>query len=325
MSSKGQEDITEDDIQVGGTADVKWRKNNQSATYPAKLEKSRRTKAGVIEYRVHYKNWNKRYDEWVTLDRIMCVYDESGKALKSRIDSSGEDDNGEDDDDDAVEEPPKKKVNLRAKSKGQPIPEPNEASEDKDESDDGKDESESDTVPVTTQPTVYKIGDHFTGAGVLDDLGNSDDEGSDANDENEESSPPSKPVQCAAGCGKDAQVDSIYCSVECILKHAMKVPNKDGAKKGTGSKDGRPSPSSAGPSSSGTPRGDDIPPLETAPPDEPPPEDDSRSDEDFLPDDFEPKPKSKREKKNKKRTVFKTIEVKIKRNKITTSKISKGS
>ena len=51
MSTKGQEDITEDDIQVGGTADVKWRKNGQSATYPAKLEKSRRTKAGVIEYK----------------------------------------------------------------------------------------------------------------------------------------------------------------------------------------------------------------------------------------------------------------------------------
>ena len=51
MSSKRQEDITEDDIQVGGTADVKWRKNGQSATYPAKLEKSRRTKAGVIEYK----------------------------------------------------------------------------------------------------------------------------------------------------------------------------------------------------------------------------------------------------------------------------------
>ena len=125
----------------------------------------------------------------------------------------------------------------------------------------------------------------------------SDDEGSDENDETESNSQ-SKPVQCAAGCGKDAQVDSIYCSVECILKHAMKVPNKDAAKKGTGTKDGKPSPNTSG--QSGTPRGDDIPPLETAPPDEPPPEDDSRSDEDFIPEDLEPKPKSKRDKKIKK-------------------------
>ena len=128
-------------------------------------------------------------------------------------------------------------------------------------------------------------------------MGDSDDEGSDENEETESNSQ-SKPVQCAAGCGKDAQVDSIYCSVECILKHAMKVPNKDAAKKGAGTKDGKPSPNTSGPS--GTPRGDDIPPLETAPPDEPPPEDDSRSDEDFVPEDLEPKPKSKRDKKIKK-------------------------
>jgi len=98
----------------------------------------------------------------------------------------------------------------------------------------------------------------------------------------------------------------------------MKVPNKDAAKKGTGSKEDKSkpkSPSSSG-QSSGTPRGDDIPPLETAPPDEPPPEDDSRSDEDFVPDeDFEPKPKSKRDKKVKKepsskRSKSKTKEIK---------------
>lgn len=290
MSSKLQEDITEDDIQVGGTADVKWRKNGQSATYPAKLEKSRRTKAGVIEYKVHYKNWNKRYDEWVTLDRIMCVYDESGKVLKSRIDSSEEDENG--DDDEVAEEPPKKKVNLRAKSKGEPKQEePEEKPEgDKDESETEKDGSESDTVPVTTPKTSVIE----SGAGILDDLGNSDDEGSDENDETGSNQQSSKPVQCAAGCGKDAQVDSIYCSVECILKHAMKVPTER-------AKDGKPSPSTSGPSSLGTPRGEDIPALETAPPDEPPPEDDSRSDdEDFVPEDLEPKPKSKRDRKIKK-------------------------
>ena len=78
----------------------------------------------------------------------MCVYDESGKPLKSRIDSSEEDDN-DDEDDEVVEEPPKKKVNLRAKSKGQPKPEPKEELEDKDESETEKDESESDTVPVS--------------------------------------------------------------------------------------------------------------------------------------------------------------------------------
>ena len=36
-------------------------------------------------FRVHYKNWNKRYDEWVELDRIMRVYDEGGDVIKSRV------------------------------------------------------------------------------------------------------------------------------------------------------------------------------------------------------------------------------------------------
>ena len=78
----------------------------------------------------------------------MCVYDESGKPLKSRIDSSEEDDN-DDEDEEVIEEPPKKKVNLRAKSKGQPKPEPEEEIEKDDESDTEKDESGSDTVPVS--------------------------------------------------------------------------------------------------------------------------------------------------------------------------------
>ena len=88
----------------------------------------------------------------------MCVYDEAGKPLKSRIDSSEDDDN-DDEDDDVVEEPPKKKVNLRAKSKGQPKPEPvEEPVEDKDESGSEKDESGSDTVPVS-----YHFVSHVTG------------------------------------------------------------------------------------------------------------------------------------------------------------------
>ena len=36
-------------------------------------------------FRVHYKNWNKRYDEWVELDRIMRVYDDAGRMIKSRV------------------------------------------------------------------------------------------------------------------------------------------------------------------------------------------------------------------------------------------------
>ena len=78
----------------------------------------------------------------------MCVYDESGKPLKSRIDSSEEDEN-DDEDEEVIEEPPKKKVNLRAKSKGQPKPEPEEEIEKDDESETEKDESGSDTVPVS--------------------------------------------------------------------------------------------------------------------------------------------------------------------------------
>ena len=94
----------------------------------------------------------------------MCVYDESGKPLKTRLDSS---DDG-DDDDEVAEEPPKKKVNLRAKSKGQPKPEPTEESEDdNDESEGEKDESESDTVPVSyhfvshVTGVIITLGDHF--------------------------------------------------------------------------------------------------------------------------------------------------------------------
>ena len=46
----------------------------------------------------------------------MCVYDESGKPLKSRIDSSEDDDNDDEDDDDVVEEPPKKKSKVSSLS-----------------------------------------------------------------------------------------------------------------------------------------------------------------------------------------------------------------
>ena len=96
----------------------------------------------------------------------MCVYDESGKPLKSRIDSSEEDDN-DDEDEEVIEEPPKKKVNLRAKSKGQPKPEPEEEIEKDDESETEKDESGSDTVPVSyhfvshvTRVIFITLGDH---------------------------------------------------------------------------------------------------------------------------------------------------------------------
>ena len=36
-------------------------------------------------FSVHYKNWNKRYDEWVVLESVMRIYDESGEILKSRV------------------------------------------------------------------------------------------------------------------------------------------------------------------------------------------------------------------------------------------------
>ena len=39
----------------------------------------------IFNFRVHYKNWNKRYDEWVELTRIMRIYDEAGQVLKSRV------------------------------------------------------------------------------------------------------------------------------------------------------------------------------------------------------------------------------------------------
>ena len=71
------------------------------------------------------------------------------------------------------------------------------------------------------------------------DLGNSDDPESDENEA--DSNTQSKPLQCAAGCDKDAQF-FLYCSVGCRLEAAMKVPNKDSSKKRTGAKDGIPSP-----------------------------------------------------------------------------------
>ena len=46
------DEITVDDIQIGGAADVKWQKNDVSAVYPAVLQKSRVNKnTGVPEYR----------------------------------------------------------------------------------------------------------------------------------------------------------------------------------------------------------------------------------------------------------------------------------
>ena len=42
--------ITVDDIQIGGTADIKYVKNGAAAVYPAVLQKSR-IKSGFAEYR----------------------------------------------------------------------------------------------------------------------------------------------------------------------------------------------------------------------------------------------------------------------------------
>ena len=61
-------------------------------------------------FRVHYKNWNKRYDEWVKLDRIMRIYDDDGKLLKKR--SGLSDSNPSSDEDQPI------KKSIRSFSKG---------------------------------------------------------------------------------------------------------------------------------------------------------------------------------------------------------------
>ena len=51
----------------------------------------------------------------------------------------------------------------------------------------------------------------------------------DESDENEAESPEDSEnkekgeLKCAAGCGKDAQPESIYCSVECIMAHTNRL------------------------------------------------------------------------------------------------------
>jgi hypothetical protein len=55
--------------------------------FPAQLLKTRIQK-GQLQYKVHYKNWNKRYDEWISIDRVMRIYDDEGTLVKSRLSSS---------------------------------------------------------------------------------------------------------------------------------------------------------------------------------------------------------------------------------------------
>ena len=44
------EEITVDDIQIGGTADIRWKRGKAEEIYPAVLQRSR-NKDGVIQYR----------------------------------------------------------------------------------------------------------------------------------------------------------------------------------------------------------------------------------------------------------------------------------
>merc|ERR1711935_956086 len=254
--------ITVDDIQIGHTADVQWKKVEQGkvvAIYPAILQKSR-VVDGVIQYRVHYKNWNKRYDEWVELDRIMRVYDDKGDMVKSRV---------PDETDEKKAVSTRRSINLRNKSKS--------AGDDDDENDedgiDGETEEEDEDEPLRpSAPVSYHFGDSRPKPGEVEDevsaldlLGHSD-----SDSDGDEKPKDAKSRKCAApNCESLAQPDSIYCSVACIMRHAKAMQAKP----------------------------DQIPALEDAPPEMS--DDDAASKGDASSDEYEPVEKKAKKKVEK--------------------------
>lgn len=176
-------EITEDDIRIGSTADIKWTNGKGEEIFPAVLQKTR-VKFNKIQYRVHYKNWNKRYDEWISLDYVMRIYDDDGNLLKARVplnqDAKGEDrDNGNESNDDG---PPLRKSTRRARKRN-----PGKSVFDSIESDS---EGEEDVEAPAEENS----------AAIESDV---------------------KELFCASeSCGKPAQQGSIYCSVDCILAQA---------------------------------------------------------------------------------------------------------
>ena len=52
--------------------------------YEAKVESARDHAGGGRRYRVHYKGWSKKYDEWVEPTRMLKLNDAS-KALRKRL------------------------------------------------------------------------------------------------------------------------------------------------------------------------------------------------------------------------------------------------
>jgi len=265
------DEITVDDIQIGATADIQWKKGNVSEIYPAVLQKSRNQR-GVVQYRVHYKNWNKRYDEWVLLEDIMRVYAEDGTLLKSRVpvDEAANDSGDESDE-------PLKPTRPKRKSARQ-LAKPRAESE--------HDSDDSDSVPLKRSVRNTAAKKPVNMIDQLDSDDNSDKEEEQTHaysfSEAKEEEPKVTNTPCAANCGKNAQPASIYCSVECIMGEARKA-----AKNSAKSKDDAKTPEEESP-----------PPLEDVDDhdvhDEHIP-DDADSDEDFMPTtSTEKSPKKKR-------------------------------
>ena len=102
--------------------------------------------------RVHYKNWNKRYDEWVELDRIMRVYDDKGDMVKSRV---------PDETDEKKAVSTRRSINLRNKSKSAADDEGDDDDENDEDGVDGETEEEDEDEPLRpSAPVSYHFVSH---------------------------------------------------------------------------------------------------------------------------------------------------------------------
>jgi hypothetical protein len=144
---------------------------------------------------VHYKNWNKRYDEWISIDRVMRIYDDEGTLVKSRLSSSEGSEKSASQDDSGEE----KRVTRGATTK-----------------------SQKQTRTKSVLEAIESSSDEENGE-EEDDLNESAETVSGEQDSEE------KPKSCI-NCDKPAQDASRYCSVDCILICTKKAKKEEANK-----------------------------------------------------------------------------------------------
>ena len=144
---------------------------------------------------MHYKNWNKRYDEWISIDRVMRIYDDEGTLVKSRLSSSEGSEKSASPDDSGEENRVTRgaSTKTRKQTRTKSVLEAIESSSDEENGEEEEDLNESAETVSGEQDSEEK-------------------------------------TKSCINCDKPAQDASRYCSVDCILICTKKAKKEEANK-----------------------------------------------------------------------------------------------